>query len=572
MVSLTKRFDDRVLQQVPSWTVELGASSLSSAPFQSLNATATQCNYQIQAPSQSVYLDRVVQWQQTVGVTMTVDCSLAPVAPFQIVTPGRDFSLCASPLHALVGSMTATIGDAVVSSNPLQSRELMDLLSDTPLDREWRTYPCALDVYADYNDAFGTLMNPIAGFDSASTNAMIGNGSWPLVFTNPAGSVTTPYTDSFGNAVTFTAGGIPQLASGAGDLTRVQVYFQFTSTEPLQMSPFIWREVYERKTGLSQLTNIGVIMNLASALNSHLIRSTSKNGRFITSYALNNIGTTGTPFGGSSLSSQFLSPPPELPLSPINIVDYQSVLPYVYPFAPITTQSVSIGPIVTQSLSLPSIPDWLVIAVQPTPAYMMTAGARTQATWYLPITAMNATWSNVTGLLSSQTQQQLFGICKANGVKMSWDQWRGYAQTSTAGKEGKVQLTGGPMVLRPGIDLTLPPGQASGQSNGQWTFSVQLQVDTSAIPLSVLQDPLWGMQTTVLTVNSGYMQTSRGSTRLNTGPIMGLGTVPTPSDALMGIPVAGPVHRPEFTQLTDGSRLIGSGGGRRRMRMSDRVM
>ena len=570
-----KRYDDRVFQKSPEWTVEAGAVSLSSANFVSLSATSGQVTFQIQAPSQSVYLDRVVQWQQTCAVKLQVNMSGAPaVYPQAVAVPGRDFALCSSPLHSLVTSIQGTICNQQVSSNLNQNREIMDLLTDTPMDREWRTYPCALDVFANYNDAYGTSMNPLAGFDSATYGATIGNGAWPLVFTNAAGSPGVAYTDAQGNIIHFSSRGLPQINIST-DLvvpTLVDIYFQFTSVEPLQLSPFIWREVFERKTGLSQLQNLQIVMNIQSALQARLIRSTSQGGRSLVSQALWPIGSSGSPFAGAGLISQFLTPPPDLPTPGGNIVDLQSITPYVYPTAPITQSGSSMGPVTTQTLSLNAIPDYLIVAVQPTPAYMTSTGARTMATWYVPITQVSATWSNVAGLLSSQSQQQLFGICKANGLKMTWPQWRGYAEQASAGQEGVVQLTGGPLILRPGIDLTLPPGQASGQSNGQWTFSIQLQVDTSAIPAAVLADPAWAMQTTVLAVNSGFFATIAGESRITLGPLAGpMGAARDDPNALSSIPVAGPVSRPEFTELYDGARLIGGGGRRQRMRMSDRV-
>jgi len=591
-LSLTKRYDERVYQENPKWTVQVGATALTSANFIALSNSEGQLTFQIQAPSQSVYLDRVVQWTQTVSCTMTVDCTVPgalavfPPVPFPVVVPGRDFALCSSPLHALVTTMQANICNQQVSSNLYQNRELMDLLADTPMDREWRTHPCALDVFANNNDAFGTSMNPLAGFDSASVNSMIGNGSWPIIFTNAAGVPRTPYTDAAGNAVTFTPGGIPQLAStAAGNAARVSIYFQFTSTEPIQLSPFVWREVMERKTGLSQIQNILLVMSTQGAAQARLIRTTSQGGRRISSPALWPAGTTGSPFLNASVQGQFLSPPlgePQLPLATTNTVDLQQVQAYIYQATnQPRVQQVGAGPIQTQTLSLPSIPDWMVIAVQPSPQYMSSNAAITMATWYVPIFSVSASWSNVSGLLSAQTQAQLFGICKANGLKQSWDQWRGYAQQAQAGREGLVQLTGGPLVLRPGVDLTLPQGQAAGMTNGNWTFSINIFVDTSAIPLAVLQDPNFTLQTTVLTVNSGFFTSTGGESRLTVGPLSGpLGASQMNVNALAGIPSAGALFTPAGNEISEmaGERLVGSGRSgmghmrQRHVSMKSRIM
>jgi hypothetical protein len=188
----------------------------------------------------------------TVSATMTVDLSGLPVSlvgqVVPVATPGRDFSLCAYPLHALTGTMSATICDTAVSSNLAQNRDLIDRLTDSPMDREWSTSPTALDVYANNDDAFGSLLNPIAGWDSTTTFGTIGNGAWPVAFTDPSGAVATTYTDSVsGLVVSFNAQGIPQVTLPAAPAVRtVKLYFQFNSSEPLQISPFIVSRVRVR--------------------------------------------------------------------------------------------------------------------------------------------------------------------------------------------------------------------------------------------------------------------------------------------------------------------------------------
>jgi len=575
----TKRFDDRIYQSVPSWVVEQGAVSLTSAPFQSLSATAGYVNFQIQSPSKAVYMDRKVDWEMRVQVQMTVNVNAAPAIVGQVipvVTPGRDFSLCSYPLHALTNSMSASICDQQVSTNLAQNREIMDRLTDSVSDREWATSPACLDIFADNNEAYGSSMNPIGGIDSSTTFATIGNGAWPLVFTNAAGAVTTPYTDSNGNVITFDAvTGIP-LITYAGPASApqaaVQIYFYFRSSEPLQCSPFIWKDAAERRTGLSQLQNLNVSMTMLSARQAKLLRCTTANGRSVTDYSL--LPLAGSPFSEASLYVQFLSPPmtAELPYQPVNTVDYQGITAYVYPAS---SPSAGSFQVTTQTLSLNTVPDWLVIAVQPLPSYAAGPLAINQGTWYYPILSVNVTWSNVTGLLSNLTQQQLYQISKCNGLKMPWQQWTGKAQSSaTSGQVAPSTswLTGGPMILRPGVDIALPPGTAAGQSNGQWTFSVQITVDTSGIPSSVYVPA--GCQTTVLAISSGFFTTSSGTSRIVTGPIPGpgstFGTNPEDPNALSSIPSSGPLFRPAALQITDDGRV--PGGGRRPLSMRQRMM
>ena len=463
-----------------------------------------------------------------------------------------------------------------MSTNLAQNREIMDRLTDAGLDREWSTSPAALDIYADNNEAYGTAMNPISGFDSSTTFQTIGNGAWPIQFTDPAGNtvglVPLIYVDPAGNTVTIDPiTGLPSVVfSAALSLATVTLYTQFTSSEPLQCSPFIWKDVMERRTGLSQLQNLNVSMTMLSARQAKLIRSTSANGRVITDFNLYSIG--GSPFTLASLYVQFLSPPMNeaLPYQPVNTVDYQGITAYVYPATNPTAGSFRVS---TQTLSLNTVPDWLVVAVQPTPAYATGALALNQGTWYYPIVNVNVTWSNVTGLLSNLTQQQLYQISKCNGLKMPWQQWSGKAQTGAIATQvapPTAWLTGGPMILRPGVDITLPPGTAAGQSNGQWTFSVQITVDTSGIPPAVIAAA--GCQTTVLAISSGFFTTSSGTSRIVTGPIPGPGSMggtnPDDPNALSHIPNGGPLYTPPLLAGAEARRIPGGG----RMSMRQRLM
>lgn len=548
--------------------------SLTTGQFQANAISAGFINFQIQAPSKAVYLDRKVDWSMTVNASITVDVSTLPSSlngdTIVVLTPGRDFSLCAYPLHALTNTMSATICDTAVSSLLAQNRELMDRLTDSAIDREWSTSPVALDVYADNDEAYGSLMNPLAGWDSTTTFGTIGNGAWPITFCNASGAPGQAYTDPAGNVVSFNLQGLPtvSLRSSTNPApTSVTLYLQFTSSEPLQLSPFIWRDIMERRTGLSQLQNLYVSMTMLTARQAKLFRCTSENQRRVTGYSLWNVN--GLPFGqDASLYCQWLSPPmtPELPYQPVNTVDYQQI--YNYNFPALVTQTNNL--VSTQTLSLNTVPDWIVISCGPDSKYRSSDAAINQGTWWFPIVSVNISWSNVTGLLSNLTQQQLFQISKCNGLKMPYTQWTGKAQTSSASGalSDLAWLTGGPLLLRPGVDITLPPGVTPGQTNAQWTMRVSLTLDTSAVPAYVWSSGLTS-ETVVLAINSGFFTTSSGTSRIITGPIPGPSNPlqnPEDPNALSGIPSEGPLFRPSGTQLSD-TRAVGG-----RLSMRQRLM
>lgn len=651
-IERSRVFDGRVWQPPPQWVIEAGALSISNAKFASLATSAGQCTYQIQVPSTSVYLDRLLNWSATVCVQFTVSlgdalqvppnpypniaaASLFPI-PYPIAQPGLDFSLCPSPLHALVTSLQASIGDTQVTNNLSQTRELLALLSDSSSNRKERTYPAMLDVYQSYIESAGAINDPMAGFTSSTTGGTEPNGSWPIEFLNPitgaslGGQTALFAVDTQGNWA-FIASPIPALpyvpagafaAAGATyDIVGfyptqspvvlgtyqfnaanppVQVLparlaapaytlkWSFSTIEPLQVSPFLWQETHERQTGLAQLQNVQIICNMQTPAQARLVRwrpNGNNQGRYISQIGYAQIVGSPSPFQDTKIEALFLTPPIELmPLPEINTVDYQQVTSY--PFAGVTLAGSS-AVVQSQTLSLPIIPDYMVVAV--VPQYNYYAGgaypyAQCEGTWYLPITNCSLTWSNVSGLLSSMSQSQLFNMSKANGLEMTWAQWRGYANTAnaltaiaakapqpaqglpafpayTGAIGGNSTLTGGPLVLRPGKDITLETGTASGMSAGQWTAQFSLTVDLTNLTdaqknaLSVNQS----CSIVVLAINGGFFATRAGSSRVIVGPVPA-GTV-----------VKAPLDKAEASASATGDRMVGAGAHKRPRGMEGRI-
>lgn len=286
-----KSFDSRVWQPKPKWVIEAGALSLSNAQFASLSATSGQCTFQVQVPSTAVYMDRLVNWTSTVSLQFNV----TPQTAIQIkgadgtvqesfgaiITPGLDFALCPSPIHSLVTSLQAAIGDTQVTNNLAQTRELLSLLADSAANRNERTQPSYLDTFQNYYDAYGAVNNPLKAWESSTSQCTEENGSSPVQFWVPgasaaagSGGIQTYYVSQAGVAsaappappydtVEIRPYGIPTLiattpapvapAALVGVAAFYPVQMTFTSIEPLQLSPFIYQEIHERQTGLAQL-------------------------------------------------------------------------------------------------------------------------------------------------------------------------------------------------------------------------------------------------------------------------------------------------------------------------------
>ena len=173
--------------------------------------------------------------------------------------------------------------------------------------------------------------------------------------------------------------------------------------------------------------------------------------------------------------------------------------------------------------------------------------------WFLPITNVNATFDNASGLLSSVSPQQLWKMSRENGLNMPYLQYSNgtinYKNTWGAGivadaqntntifpgtaagrpswpvvrNQSMVNLSGGPTVLSMGKDIqlyeTLAPGVA-----GNFSVSFQLQVFN---PLSPGQCTQYGgsaagiaVNVNIIAVNSGFFTSIGGQSSRTVTPLI----------------------------------------------------
>ena len=528
-------FDSRIVQSRPKYAVEKGALSLTNAPFNAIAATASQHTYNIYVPSENVYVDRAIEWSSTCSQSFTtaVSAFMSPGEP--IVRAGVDFALRSFPLNALCSTLTATINDTTSVINTQDVLNEVLRLTDYSKNRLQRTCPTMLDVYQSYNDALGASNNPLGGYEQTASSSpdKVANGAfYNLVFTTADG---TPLS-SFANGTRVVAGvvvgvvppvpGQPDQYTIAGgvpvydgvNLGPYSIFIQWRSTEKLVLSPFVFSDVHEWDTGLFGINNIQLIMNLRDS--TRTIRTTNNAGRQISAIGYNT-GVAGGPFLGSVVNVQFLTPSLDVPLPPKSVVPYMEFPRYITQYNQVPIPAGGVQQIQSQTITLPQIPDLFIIYVKPG-----TALGSSDSDFYLPVATaadgvrnpLSINFDNFSGLLSSQTSEQLYGMSIKNGLEMDYNQWAGFAHSarptaypgSWAGVgSGRVPLTGGMLVLKPSQDITLQTGQAPSLV-GNFTFQFNLTIKNTT---AVQQSPVLY----VITANSGFFESIRGSSRIIKG-------------------------------------------------------
>ena len=538
-------FDDRIVQTRPKYAVEKGALSLTNSPFNAIAATQSQHTYNIYVPSENVYVARDLDWSSTVFLKVDVRLDDTGGGQFPVGQPlfelGVDGSLAAFPLNSLCSTVTATINDTTVVINSQDVLKEVLRLTDYKQNRLQRTCPTMLDKYQRNVDSLNATNDPIAPYTFMSHDYYeVPNGSWAnIVYTNPQGTPLVgngSYT-SGGITINFT-NGVPVSTDNAGVVNGLySVFLRWRTTEKLVLSPFIFAEQFANDTGLFGINNIQLVMNMrdpnrAIRLRDSVVGTARKRyysgGPAVTDFLppiSYNTNVGGGVFQDSVINCTFLTPSLSIPLPPKSVVPYMEFPRYITQPRSTPLGAGVADQLQSQTITLPQIPDLLIIYVKALadPAELAVSKERDPTLpqfgdAYLPIECstdgsrttapLSVNFDNFSGLLSSQTSEQLYHMSVKNGLEVDWNTWSGFGRTG-AGLGSKISTVGGFLVLKPGVDITLQEGQACSLV-GNFTLQFNVRV-RNTFPFAVLP------QIYVITANSGFFESVRGSSRIIKG-------------------------------------------------------
>jgi hypothetical protein len=542
-------FDDRIVQTRPKYAVEKGALSLTNSPFVAISQTQSQHTYNIYVPSENVYVDRALEWSSTCFLKIDVRLADSAGGEFPIGQPlfqwGVDGSLAAFPLNACCATMTATINDTTTTINSQDVLTEVLRLTDYKANRLQRTCPTMLDKYQVNADALNATNDPISGYTNMSHDYHEQpNGSYyNVAFTNPDGSPVTagvPYTCPNGYIVNVNPDGIPVSTNQGGGAVNglASVYIKFRSTEKLVLSPFVFSDEHANDTGLFGINNIQLVMNMrdpnrAMRLRDSVVGTAQKlyygggvaPNTWLPPVSYNTQVGTGV-FRDSVMNVQFLTPSLDIPLPPKSVVPYMEFPRYITQPQNTTMAAGSVQQLQSQTITLPQIPDLLIIYVKAVADPATTSADKSldpalpqYGAAYLPIECsvdgnrttqpLSINFDNFSGLLSSQTSEQLYAMSVRNGLEMDWNTWAGLARVPNGSGGGVIATTGGFLVLKPSTDITLQSGQAPSLV-GNFTLQFNVRVrNTFAFPVQP--------QIYIITANSGFFESIRGSSRIIKG-------------------------------------------------------
>lgn len=572
-------FDPRIVQTKPKYAVEKGSLSITNVSFQAQTATLNTAQWNVQVPSENVFVDRAVEIVGTQMVTFQVTVT----SPTGGMTSGTPFttglaSPATFPIQQSVTQASATINDATVTVNTQDVLPQLLRVADLKDARRQRTCPMMLDKYAVNPDTSAVSNSPLCTYGNANNSDEVPNGGFiGWTYCDVAGVPLSAYGTTWAvvgstvaSGTSYTAvNGQPVIpaATTAGATTLFTLYARWTVAEKLVLPPFIFSDQYELSTGLFGVQNFQVQLNMATSpyrsvrISSNLRLPGTTAGQFGTvalttapTWATTATGAQGMFIGLPTLAVQFLTPALDVPLPPKSIVPYMEFPRYIT--TGLTTLAATnsasgatagAGTSVltasgtqysSQTITLPNIPDLLLIYAKPS-----SYADATTCDWVFPVKGISINFDNFSGLLANHTQYELYKMSVNNGLDMDWSEWAGQgaiapsttALNGTIASGGIVGLVGGPLVLRPGRDFALQAGQAPGLV-GNFTLQFQLTLVNQTLASQV-------PQIYVVPISSGFFETIKGSSRIVKGVL-------TEQDIL-----GAPAHAPE----ADMERLVGEG-------------
>jgi hypothetical protein len=288
-------------------------------------------------------------------------------------------------------------------------------------------------LYYSESDTFVT--SPFGSYGDSIDH--VSRNSLPLVFQAPNGNPVLDANNTQGSAT-----------------------FKITICEPLIMSPLVFDKHWYRRPGFTLINNIIINMTIDPAAIQRIWRQST--GDLVT---YNNVQVS---FDQPSLLLYYKTLPTYI--TPPNTLSYPfaSIQNFIYQYSNQITPAQPTFQLTTNTVQFQTIPHRILICV---------TKSRQQLTYndadaFVPITNINITWDNKSGVLSTLTQYDLYQICVKNGLKMSWGNFseqeiRLFNQQINKSFHG----TSAPIALDFGTDIALLKEDFPGKK-GTWNFQI----------------------------------------------------------------------------------------------------
>jgi hypothetical protein len=294
------------------------------------------------------------------------------------------------------------------------------------------------------------------------------------------------------------------------------------------INPLIFDREWWRKPGIAQITNFTVNMAFDPVGLQRVWRQAFNDYVNYTNIQVTILQPV--------LYLAYYTLPTYMTIPPSLSYPYTAAQNFVYNFAQ-SYNSLQSFTLTSNTIQFQSIPHRLYISVSK--AY--NTKTINDADVFLPITGINITWGNVSGVLSTLSQYDLWLLCEKKGLKQSWPMFSGqniniYAKALDTRSSYNMLVRGpsAPLCLEFGSDIQLLNEDYPGKQ-GTWNFQIQVNAFNSTYNAVT-------PQLDIIVIYHGTMTIAGGSVTLQTGlvapgaPIPGLAktTFPRETDFYSG--------------------------------------
>jgi hypothetical protein len=286
-----------------------------------------------------------------------------------------------------------------------------------------------------------------------------------------------------------------------GGVTNGQVTFKVTVCEPLMMSPLVFDKHWYRRPGITMINNI--IINM-SVDNAQLQRIWRQSDLDLVTY--NSVQVS---FDQPSLLMYYKTLPVYMTAPTSLSYPFANIQNFIYQYTNQITTPMATFSLTTNTVQFQTIPHRIIISVSKSTASKTINDPDS----FCPITNINITWDNRSGILSTLTQYDLYQLCVKNGLKQSWNNFSG--NRIQVYNQGTVRLFMGasaPLALDFGTDIPLINDDFPGKK-GTWNF----QCTVTAANTKVYEVNPWLPQIDLIVIYTGRIDIINGTVNQLTG-------------------------------------------------------
>jgi hypothetical protein len=364
-----------------------GGDQITPYVAQASSASSAGLSFNVIVPSMQTVLAPVVYIKSKVVISFTANGA----AGNAVFAQGIDENFGPFPLQSSFGVCTATFNQAGITFEANENLPMLQKLIPKKLMKKYATIcPAAQDVFLDYETTPPFYDNIIPNASLKQCN----RGSW----FDPTMTTATNVVGTGGNL--------------SGTIT-------VTFVEPLLIPPFCLSNEDGYSTGgLSGLSTFRLQLNFSQSGLQRMIRSkTSGNGAASTIFTINSVTTTQA---DSSLQLFYITPHASVSIPRRNIHPYLNIIRSTTAIGnalPAQGAIVDLNPV-----QMGVMPKKILIGCR-----LATASQTCKMSdFWVPISGVNLTLNNRSGLLSSCSQHQLYEMAVEAGLQgVDYDTWKG---------------------------------------------------------------------------------------------------------------------------------------------------